>query len=207
MKPIQPASHSTGARLPRVMCLLGSMVLAPVARAGEPPKIEGFTVNSIEALPPPEPRRVRQPVHEYFTVFDPQSAGRQKIEERINPFVAYTHLGTDFGFIGTGQRGIGWEVGTVSINMPGGVWGGMWHSLEGLGSDLDQTLDSRACYPPFIATQFQPKIVGLEVRGKGKGSLKLELKSALQQTLWEKMLTVDSPDMRTFMEDIDPAKI
>jgi hypothetical protein len=166
-----------------------------------------FHVKSVEMVPIPEPRRVRQPVHEYFTVFDPQSSGRQKIAEKMNPFVAYTHLGTDFGFIGTGQEGIGWEVGQVSINMPGDVWAGMWHSLEGLGADLDQVLDFRACYPAFIAEKFQPRIVGLELRGKGKGTLKVELKSALQQTLWERVLPVDSPDMRTFVEDLDSGKI
>jgi hypothetical protein len=145
-------------------------ILAQEPAAQTPAKAEDLQVNVPEVIPTPEPRRVRQPVHEYFTVFDPLTAGRQKIEEKINPFVAYTHLGTDFGFIGTGQGGIGWEVGTVSINMPGDEWGGMWHSLEGLGSDLDQTLDFRACYPSFIAKKFQPRIVGLELRGKGKGT-------------------------------------
>ncbi len=157
-----------------------------------------------EAPPTPEPRRVRQPVHEYFTVFDPQATGQA---EKMNPFVAYTHLGTDFGFIGTGQEGLGWEVGTVSIHMPAGKWAGMWHSLEGLGADLDQTLDFTACYPSFITSKFQPRIVGLELRAKGKGTLKVEIKNAHQQTLWEKPMPVDSPDMRTFVEGLDPAQI
>jgi hypothetical protein len=187
--------------------VVGELPTAAQNPAGEPPKVEEARVKPLEVIPTPEPRRVRQPVHEYFTVFDPQSAGRQKIEERINPFVAYTHLGTDFGFIGTGQSGIGWEVGTVSINMPDGVWGGMWHSLEGLGADLDQTLDLRACYPPFIAGKFQPRIVGLELRGKGRGTIKVEMKSALQQTLWQKPFQLDSPDMRTFVDDLDAGKI
>jgi hypothetical protein len=181
---------------------LGAQEAAPA-----PPGTEQAAESAAPAVPMPEPRRVRQPVHEYFTVFDPQSPGWQKIEEKMNPFVAYTHLGTDFGFIGTGQEGIGWEVGTVSVNMPGGVWGGMWHSLEGLGVDLDQTLDFRACYPPFIGVKHQPRIVGLELRGKGKGTLKVELKSALQEVLWTKTIPVDSPDMRTFVDDLDPEKI
>ena len=172
-----------------------------------PPKEGSFVVNEVHISPAPEPRRVRQPVHEYFTVFDPQSEGRQKIEERMNPFVAYTNLGTDFGFIGTGQDGIGWEVGSVSVNMPADRWGGMWHSLEGLGADLDRVLDFCACYPPFIAEKFQPRIAGLEVRGRGKGRLKIEIKSALQQTLYEKFIEVDSPDMRTFVDLFEPARI
>lgn len=193
---------------------------APLAKVEAVPALEPAPAPAAAAIAPapalspqpvmeptPEPRRVRQPVHEYFTVFDPQSTGRQKIEGKINPFVAYTHLGTDFGFIGTGQEGIGWEVGTVSITMPQGVWAGMWHSLEGLGADLDQTLDLAACYPPFISAKFQPRIVGLELRAKGKGTLKVELKSGHQHTLWAKSLPVDSPDMRTFVEELDAAKI
>lgn len=159
------------------------------------------------SLPTPEPRRVRQPVHEYFTVFDPQSLGRQKVDERVNPFVTYTNLGTDFGFIGTGQEGIGWETGMVSVTMPQGKWGGMWHSLAGMGADPDYELDFRACYPPYIAARFQPRIVGLEIRGKGKGTFKVEIKSVDQKTLWEKTFELDSPDMRTFVEDLDAEKI
>ena len=169
-----------------------------------PPPAAALVTPAPEPPPAPEPRRVRQPVHEYFTVFDPQSTGKA---EKMNPFVAYTHLGTDFGFIGTGQDGIGWEVGTVSIHMPAGLWAGMWHSLEGLGADLDQTLDFTACYPSFIAPKFQPRIVGLELRAKGKGTLKVEIKNAHQQTLWEKPMAVDSPDMRTFVEELDATKI
>lgn len=160
-----------------------------------------------EIIPAPEPRRVRQPVHEYFTVFDPGSPGWRKIDEKVNPFLAYTHLGTDFGFIGTGQEGIGWESGSVSIHMPGGLWGGMWHSLEGMGSDLDHVLDFRACYPPFFAKRFQPRIVGMELRGKGKGAVKLEIKSARQQTLWQRSFDVDSPDMHTFCVDVNPEDV
>lgn len=156
----------------------------------------------------PEPRRVRQPVHEYFTVFTPQSPGRQKIEQRVNPFLSYTHLGTDFGFIGTGigQESIGWEGDIVCATLPDGEWGGMWHSLAGMGDDPDQTLDFTACYPPFIVTKYQPRIVGYEVRCKGKGGCKLEIKSAKQESLFTKVYNVDTPDMRTYMEPLSPDK-
>jgi hypothetical protein len=172
-------------------------------------KDEEFVLQSAKVVvgPKAEPRRIRQPVHEYFTVFDPQAAGRQTIEQKVNPFVAYTNLGTDFGFIGTGQEGIGWETGMVSITMPPDKWGGMWHSLAGLGSDTDYVLDFRACYPPYIAAKFQPKVVGLEIRGKGKGTFKVEIKSADQKLLWEKTFQIDSPDMRTFVEELDPEAI
>ena len=59
--------------------------------------------------PPTESHRARQPVQEYFNVFTPASGGRQKFQMAVNPFLAYTHLGTDFGFIGSGKEAIGWE--------------------------------------------------------------------------------------------------
>lgn len=158
--------------------------------------------------PAPEPRRVRQPVHEYFTVFTPQSSGRQKIEQRVNPFLAYTHLGTDFGFIGSnlGQESIGWEGDIVCATLPEGEWGGMWHSLAGMGDDSDQTLDFSACYPSFILAKYQPRIVGCEIRARGKGAIKLEIKSARQETLFAKLYPVDTPEMRTFVEPLEPEK-
>ncbi|WP_172682908.1 hypothetical protein [Verrucomicrobium spinosum] len=170
----------------------------PVAHPAAPPSVEGPVIPPtvvaasatpgdmpVGTLPEPiaEPRRVRQPLQEYFTVFDPQREARQNVHEKVNPFITYTHLGTDFGFIGNGQESIGCERGAVLINMPQGYWAGMWHGLAGIGTDLDSQLDFRACYPPFMNTKFQPKIVGFELRGKGKGTLKVEIKSSLQQVL------------------------
>ena len=121
-------------------------------------------------LPPKEPRRVRQPVEEYLNVYSPKSVGKQKLEMTVNPFLAYTHLGSDFGFIAHGEEYIGWEPGIVVVDMPEGMWGGMWHGLAGVGDDMDVQLDFRACYPSLILPHFQPRIVGLELRARGKGT-------------------------------------
>ncbi len=161
----------------------------------------------VHEMPAPEPRRLRQPVHEYFTVSSPQTEGRQAAAARVNPFVTYTHLGTDFGFIGPAQDEIGWEVGSVSVKMGPGQWGGMWHALGGLGMEAQHTLDFDACYASYIAKSYQPRIVGVEFRAKGKGTFKIEIKSAKQTTLWAKTLTVDSPDIRTVTADLDRASI
>ena len=157
--------------------------------------------------PPPEPRRVLQPVHRYQNVEDPHSGGRHQIQQQMNPFLSYTHLGTDFGFIGVGAGGLGWEVGTVCISMPPGYWGGMWHSLAGLGGDEDQSLDFRACYPAAIKPRFQPQIVGFEMGVRGKGSIKIEIKSAKQEILWFHSFPVDNTDLHTVVEQIKPDNI
>ncbi len=194
----------------------------PVAHPAAPPSVEGPVIPPtvvaasatpgdmpVGTLPEPiaEPRRVRQPLQEYFTVFDPQREARQNVHEKVNPFITYTHLGTDFGFIGNGQESIGCERGAVLINMPQGYWAGMWHGLAGIGTDLDSQLDFRACYPPFMNTKFQPKIVGFELRGKGKGTLKVEIKSSLQQVLWMKPFVLDTPDIRTQVEPVNPDQV
>jgi hypothetical protein len=172
-------------------------------------QVGGTVASSPEphAAPVPEPRRVRQPLQEYFTVFDPQRQGMQTGAAKFNPFVTYTHLGTDFGFIGTGQEGISSEHGAVVVSIPPGYWAGMWHGLAGMGVDLDSQLDFRACYPPFMNTHFQPKIVGLEVRAKGNGVVKVEIKGSDQAALWSSPFDLNTPTMRTQVEPLDPGQI
>ena len=161
---------------------------------------------NVEPLPT-ESHRARQPVQEYFNVYSPTGAGRQKIEMTVNPFLAYTHLGTDFGFIGSGKDAIGWEPGIVCASMPSDQWGGMWHSLAGVADDKDDVLDFRACYPDFIEQKYQPKIVGLELRARGRGMVKLEIKTCRETTRWIKHLSIDSHDLRTFASPVDPSTI
>lgn len=160
-----------------------------------------------DANPPNESHRVHQPVHQYLNLHDPQGSGRQKIERKMNPFLAYTHLGTDFGFIGAGEGGLGWEIGTVCVSMPPGYWGGMWHSLAGLGDERDLTLDFRACYPAHIKAKYQPQIVGFELAARGKGVIKVEIKSVHQEILWFRNIEIDSHDLRTTPIPLNPVEI
>ncbi|MFZ4766368.1 MAG: hypothetical protein ACOYMN_15565, partial [Roseimicrobium sp.] len=74
-------------------------------------------------------------------------------------------------------------------------------------ADSDHVLDFRACYPPFFASKYQPRIVGLELRALGTGLLKVEIKSANQETIWERRFEIHSPDMRTFCVDLDPSQV
>lgn len=183
-----------------VCCLL----MGPWVKAeGEGGKTVAVEVKELA----PEPRRVRQAVQEYMTVMEPAGAGAQRIEQEMNPFMAYTHLGTDFGFINHASDGVGWQVGTVKVKLGPGQWGGMWHSLAGLATDETQSMDFAAAYAPFIAPSFQPKVVGVEFRAKGRGVFKLELKGQQQELLWSKKVELDSPDMRTTVEAVEPGEI
>ncbi len=184
----------------------GSLVAQDALQLGSGSSFAVRVDFSPETNPPVETHRVLQPVHQYLNV-DPMGGGRQKIERKMNPFLAYTHLGTDFGFIGAGEGGLGWEVGTVCVSMPPGYWGGMWHSLAGLGDDRDLNLDFRACYPSQIKAKYQPQIVGFELAARGKGVIKVEIKSVHQEILWFRNIEVESHDLRTTPVPLNPVEI
>lgn len=146
------------------------------------------------------PRMVFQPVLEYM-VREPQTVdGNQgRTALKLNPFIAYTHIGTDFGFHGPGERFITWQPGSVSVSLEGNAeWAGMWHSLAGLASDPFAILDFEQCYPSLISAAAQPKITALVLKASGKGRLKLEIKDPQQAQLWANDVEVDESEPRPF---------
>jgi len=50
-----------------------------------------------------ESRILWQCLHDYHTIEEPQDAGRQD-RQRVNPFLSYTNIGTDFGFVGPAEK-------------------------------------------------------------------------------------------------------
>lgn len=104
--------------------------------------------------------------------------------QRVNPFLSYTALGTDFGFLGPGEKALVWEPGHMCVQLDKVRWGGIWHSLSGMASDSASTLDFAKAYPPFVSDAFQPAIVGVRLRGNGNGPVKVEVKDAAQAVLW-----------------------
>lgn len=146
------------------------------------------------------PRVVYQPVLEYM-VREPQKVPGNDAGAalRINSFVAYTHLGTDFGFHGPGERFITWNPGRVTVSLEGNTeWAGMWHSLAGLASDPFSVLDFENCYPSMITAAAQPKITALVLKANGKGKLKLEIKDPQQAVLWANDVDVDEAEPRPY---------
>src|SRR5690606_33073689 len=127
------------------------------------------------------PRKVWQPIQDYNAVVDPIGKGRQGMDatQRINQFLSYTSIGTDFGFHGPGQAGLGWEPGSICLVLPDNSWGGIWHSLSRLAVNLEDSLNFQECYPSFIQPAWQPKIIGLRWKGYGRGTVKFEVKAAV----------------------------
>jgi hypothetical protein len=149
-----------------------------------------------------------QPVQEYFTIVTPAGTGRQSRERTVNPFLSYTHLGTDFGFVGPGESGIGWVPGVVWAQLPDHPdgWAGMWHSLARLARLPAEVLDFERPYAPWIEPRWQPRIVGVRAEVSGRGTLKLELKGARQEDLWGKPFRIDSARPLVLTEPLEPSR-
>ncbi len=144
-------------------------------------------------------RHLWQPVLDY-SVREPASGDPSRDgRHRINPFVTYTHLGTDFGFHGPGEPSISWSDGKVCLDLhEGNAWAGMWHSLAGRAVDGTAVLNFDRCFPALVAESVQPAVTDLMLMASGKGKLKLEIKSATQESLWTQEIEVDAVESRPF---------
>lgn len=143
-----------------------------------------------------------QPLQEYFFSFEekwgePEDKDKLCVTEKrkdLNPFRFFTHIGTDYGRMGPGEKNISWnekEPHQVCVDLRSSGEAGMWHSLAGLDKEKDQYLDFMKCYP-FVRDEFQPKCVGMIVRARGQGILKLELKPVEGEPLWKAFQEIDA---------------
>ena len=139
-------------------------------------------------------REVLQPVHEYFNVRE-AVADVQDGEHILNGYLNYTHIGTDFGFLGPSELRIRSEMGGVYANLSANSqsWAGVWHSLNGLARER-VPMDLRAIYSPLIERGFQPRVTGVQAKVNGTGKLKLEFKATApgsasqvgEKSVWER---------------------
>jgi hypothetical protein len=132
-----------------------------------------------------EVRAVWQTLHGYDTIVEPVHNGRQD-RHKVNPFLSYTNIGTDFGFVGPAEHLIGWQSGQIGVSLGRGAddWAGMWHSLARLARTKDARMNFSACYPPEIQARFQPKITGLRAIIRGQGNWKIDLTDENNRVLW-----------------------
>lgn len=158
-------------------------------------KVLGSTIASILLMPllNAEVRTVWQTLHSYDTIVEPAHSGRQD-RHKVNPFLSYTNMGTDFGFVGPAENLIGWQSGQIGMSMGHGAndWGGMWHSLSRLARMKQAKLNFAACYPPEIQSKFQPKINGLRAIIRGKGNWKIDLTDENNRVLWSQSRNIQN---------------
>jgi len=90
----------------------------------------------------------------------------------------------DYGSFGEGNAHATWSVtqteGALHLeaaDVPGHncPYAAMWHSLAQNSKDLNRVLDPLEPFPWPITSAYQPRIVGMYVRAKGAGVLRLEL--------------------------------
>jgi hypothetical protein len=152
----------------------------------------------------PARRREWQPVQEYITTIDPKDEERRAMEkaQRINPFLSYTAIGTDYGFLGPDSKVLAWSPHHIHVRLTGGQWAGIWHSLTKRGMDADWMLDFQRCYPPWFTDAFQPRITGIKLRGHGHGRIKVEIKTNQQEVIWsdEGMVENQKADIDAYRE-------
>jgi hypothetical protein len=140
-------------------------------------------------------RLVWQPVQEYFIHHQP---GKEPMTisgtRRLNSFTAYTHMGTDFGFMGPAEHDIEWITDVVfpHLGQEPDAWAGMWHSLAGLAREPQKSLDFTAAWPALIQPSHQTRISSVRLDASGFGRMRLEIKSDQQEMLWSVALTVPS---------------
>jgi hypothetical protein len=132
-----------------------------------------------------EKRILWQTLHDYRTVIVPEGEILQP-RDNNNPFLAYTNIGTDYGYIGPAEHTIGWKHGVISMDFQQNVdsWAGMWHSLSRLDRMCAYRMNFQACYPEQILPEFQPKVTGLRAIIRGNGKWKIDLLDQLNKLLW-----------------------
>ncbi len=140
-----------------------------------------------------ESRLVWQPVHHYFINRQPgKEAAPIAGTRRLNSFTAYTHLGTDFGFMGPAEHDIEWQNDEVCLHLgqEPEAWAGMWHSLSGLARESQKSLNFSAAWSELLQPRYQARISSMRVDAHGHGRLKLEIKSDTQELLWSEVHTL-----------------
>jgi len=191
------------------MRLFGSLLVACSFLGTTPTAVSQRVLENRTGRAAGSPAQLRwQPVHEYATTISPVGTGRQSRVPTLNPFLSYTHLGTDFGFLGPGESGIGWEPGMVWVQLPEHPdgWAGMWHSLSRLARLTDDGMDFERPFAPWIEARWQPRVVGVRAEVSGHGTLKLELKGVSQEPLWSTTVRLDSARPVVVAEPLDPPR-
>jgi hypothetical protein len=139
-----------------------------------------------------EVRTIWQTLHDYNTIVEPVHDGRQD-RHKVNPFLSYTNIGTDFGFVGPAENQLGWQPGQIGATLGDGPyeWAGIWHSLSRLARMKDSALNFSACYPAPITPAFQPKITAIRLVIRGKGRVKIDLVDGKNNLLWSEVREID----------------
>ena len=85
-----------------------------------------------------EVRTLWQTLHDYNTIVEPVHDGRQDTH-KVNPFLSYTNIGTDFGFLGPAENQLGWQPGQIGATLGDGAVKACMLAWTGKGLDNYKT--------------------------------------------------------------------
>jgi hypothetical protein len=156
-------------------------------------------------------RRDVQLVHDYHALVETQQTEPQAWANspKINPFLSYTNIGTDFGFLGPGMHAMSWDPGAICVGFGGSEWGGVWHSLAGCVTD-NQLLDFQRPYPFPIEPKYQPTVTGLRAQVRGTGVFTLELRAPDQLVQWSRRWKLEenkAHQLQSGLDNTPPSKL
>ncbi|MEY3393861.1 MAG: hypothetical protein RL346_97 [Verrucomicrobiota bacterium] len=140
-----------------------------------------------------------QPVIDYTISFP---GDRPDAAPTINPFENFTHLGSDFGWMGPGGARIDSKGGIIRVH-PHGEWTGAWHSLAGLGLEKTRLLDPTDLLQLGGPDEKTCSIIQIAVHASGRGMFRLELADANRKVVWKAADTLDSDRINTHLYPID----
>jgi len=121
--------------------------------------------------------------HQYIIVDD------YIYQSLVDPTWFYTRIGTDRGTMGGGSYSATISGGAATVNVLSG-WAGVWTSLMHNAAVNDE-LDPVNILGPYIKTQYQPYVSGVEVDIlSGSGTFKIELKDKNNVLISQKSFTL-----------------
>ncbi len=144
-------------------------------------------------------KRVWQPIIDYSISFP---GDRPDAAPMINPFENFTHMASDFGWMGPGGGRIDSKGGIINVK-PDGDWTGAWHSLAGLGAQSNRTFDPTDVIGLGGPVEKRCGVRELAVNASGKGVLRLELINVSREVVWKTSLTLASNATKTHLFPLD----
>ncbi|MBK1881025.1 hypothetical protein JIN85_01285 [Luteolibacter pohnpeiensis] len=144
---------------------------------------------------------VWQPVTNYSISFPGE---RLDAAPRINPFENFTNFGTDFGWMGPGQKRIDANAGVIRVKAAG-EWTGVWHSLAGLATEVNRQLDPTDVLGLGGPEQWRAPIRGVTIDVQGKGTLKIELVNSAGEVRWTRSLELTPGERTRNRFDVEPS--
>jgi hypothetical protein len=143
--------------------------------------------------------RLWQPIIDYTISFP---GDRADAAPMINPFENFTHMASDFGWMGPGGERIDSKGGIINVK-PNGEWTGAWHSLAGLAAEKSRVFDSTDTLGLGGSPEKRCGIRELVVNASGKGLLRLELADVDRKVVWSTSVTLDNESTTTLTFPLD----